>query len=68
MSVAEECRLHAAECLRAAQMALVPDVKATLVSMAQHWNELAERMERFAERMEHLQANGGGKPGHDTHP
>jgi hypothetical protein len=49
MGAAEEYRQHAAECLRAAEMAKVPDVKATLLSMAEHWNEIARRMEWFAE-------------------
>ena len=49
MSAAEEYRQHAAECLRAAQLAKVPDVRTTLLFMAQRWNELAGRMDRFAE-------------------
>ena len=49
MNVAQEYREHAAACLRAAKFAMRADVKAVLTSMAQHWIDLAERMERFAE-------------------
>src|ERR1043166_4646728 len=48
MTTAQEYREHAAACLQAAKFAMRADVKAVLVSMAQHWIELAERMERFA--------------------
>jgi hypothetical protein len=48
VSAADEFREHAATCLRAAQLAVVPDVKATLIDMAQHWNQLAERMDQMA--------------------
>ena len=48
MTAAQEYREHAAACLQAAKFAMRPDVKAVLVSMAQHWVEMAERMERFA--------------------
>jgi hypothetical protein len=49
MTGAQEYREHAAACLQAAKFAMRADVKAVLTSMAQHWIELAERMERFAE-------------------
>jgi hypothetical protein len=49
MTAAQEYREHAAACLQAAKFAMRADVKAVLTSMAQHWIELAERMERFAE-------------------
>jgi len=49
VTAAEEYREHAAGCLQAAKLAMRADVKAVLTSMAQHWIELAERMERFAE-------------------
>ena len=45
---ADEYRQHAAACLQAAKFANRQDVKATLVSMAQKWNEMAERMELLA--------------------
>jgi hypothetical protein len=45
----EEYREHAAGCLQAAKLATRADVKAVLTSMAQHWVELAERMERLAQ-------------------
>jgi hypothetical protein len=48
VSAAEEFRQHAAACVRAAQLALVPEVKATLIDMAQHWNQLADHMDRLA--------------------
>jgi hypothetical protein len=49
MTAAQEYREHAAGCLQTAKFATRADVKAVLTSMAQHWIELAERMERFAE-------------------
>jgi hypothetical protein len=49
MTAAQEYREHAAACLQAAKFAMRADVKAVLTSMAQHWIELAERMERYAE-------------------
>jgi hypothetical protein len=49
MTAAQEYREHAAACLQAAKFAMRADVKAVLTSMAQHWVELAERMERLAE-------------------
>jgi hypothetical protein len=48
VSAPEEFRHHAATCLRAAQLAVVPEVKATLIDMAQLWNQLAERMDQLA--------------------
>ena len=42
MTTAQEYREHAAACLQAAKFAMRADVKAVLVSMAQHWIELAE--------------------------
>jgi len=51
MSTADEYRRHAAACLRAAQAARGVQVKATLRVMAQHWNEAAERAERFASQV-----------------
>jgi hypothetical protein len=48
LSAADEFRQHAITCLRAAQLTGVPDIKASLIDMAQHWNRLAERMDRLA--------------------
>jgi hypothetical protein len=48
VSAADEFREHAATCLRAAQLAVVAEVKATLIDMAQQWNLLAERMDKLA--------------------
>jgi hypothetical protein len=44
MATAEECRRHAAECLRLAQDAKTPEDKARLLQMAQAWRELAEKL------------------------
>jgi hypothetical protein len=48
VSAADECRQHAATCLRAAQLAVLAQVKATFIDMAQHWNQLAEHMDQLA--------------------
>jgi hypothetical protein len=45
---AEEYREHAAICLRAAQLAVIAEVEATLIDMAQQWNQLAECMHQLA--------------------
>lgn len=37
---------YAAECLTAMRAAMLPEVKALLLAMAQQWNEFAERAER----------------------
>jgi hypothetical protein len=57
VSTADEYRGHAASCLQAAKLALREDVKLVLLSMAQHWNEAAARIERKA-----LQLADGGAP------
>ena len=44
MAKAEECRRHAAECLRLAQDAKTPDDRARLLQMAQAWRELADKL------------------------
>jgi hypothetical protein len=48
VSASEEFHQHAAACLRAAQLAVIPEVRGTLIDMAQQWNQLAERMDQFA--------------------
>jgi hypothetical protein len=57
-TAAEEFRLHAEECLQQARRAARPDRQASLLSMADHWNELAICMDAFAESV------GGGRSGH----
>jgi hypothetical protein len=42
---------YAADCLAAMRAAMLPEVRALLLAMAQRWNEFAERAER-AERRE----------------
>ena len=37
---------YAADCLTAMRAAMLPEVKALLLAMAQQWNEFAERAER----------------------
>ena len=44
MATAEECRRHAAECLRLAQEAKTAEDRARLLQMAQAWNKLAEKL------------------------
>jgi len=51
VSTADEYREHAAECLQAAKFAQREDVKLVLLSMAQHWNEAAARVERNAAQL-----------------
>jgi len=48
MTTAAEYRQYAAECLQAAKLSMREDVRATLLSMAQRWNDLAARAERNA--------------------
>ena len=50
MTAIDECREYEAECLQAARLSLAPEVRAALISAAQYWDELAERIERFAAR------------------
>ncbi|MBV8755125.1 MAG: hypothetical protein JO328_19895 [Hyphomicrobiales bacterium] len=50
-TAAEEFRLHAEECLQQAKHAARPDTQETLLSMAEHWNELAICMDDFAESL-----------------
>jgi hypothetical protein len=45
-----EYRDCAAECLRAMQLAMSPEVKAMLLQMAQRWTELADRLEASMSR------------------
>jgi hypothetical protein len=56
-TAAEEFRLHAEECLQQARFAARPDRRAALLSMADHWNELAICMDEFAES---VAAGGAG--------
>jgi hypothetical protein len=39
---------YAAECLQAAKFTMSPEVRMTLISMAQRWNDPADRAERNA--------------------
>lgn len=48
MTAAEEFRLHAEECLQQAEHAARADTQATLLAMADHWNQLAICMDEFA--------------------
>jgi hypothetical protein len=52
MTTPAEYRQSAEECLQAARAALLPEVRAVLLTMAQRWIALAER----AERNDHAQA------------
>jgi len=44
MATVEQCRRHAAECLRLAQDAKAPEDRARLLQMAQAWRELAGKL------------------------
>ena len=55
MTTPAECRQFAEECLQAMRAAMVPEVRATLRTMAERWFAQAEK----AERHEHLR-NGSG--------
>ena len=46
MTTPTEYREYAAECLQALKFASTEDVRTALVTMAQRWNELADRTER----------------------
>jgi hypothetical protein len=50
MSKPAEYRENAALCLEAMRAAEVPEVKESLQSMAQRWNDLADREERNSGR------------------
>jgi hypothetical protein len=43
MSGAEEYRRNAIECLQALKSTATPEVRSALLSMAQRWNEAADR-------------------------
>ena len=46
MSTPATYKEYAAECLTAMRAAVLPEVRALLLAMAQRWNESAERAER----------------------
>jgi len=46
MTASERYRQHAAQCIRASQLARTASAKHLLISMSQRWNELAERAEK----------------------
>jgi hypothetical protein len=50
MSKPTEYRENAALCLEAMRAAEVPEVKESLQSLAQRWNDLADREERNSRR------------------
>jgi hypothetical protein len=41
-------KAHAADCLAAMRAAVLPEVRAMLLAMAQRWNEFADRAEKQA--------------------
>ena len=45
MLTLEDCKSHAAECLRLAKTAVSPEQKAILSDLAREWEFLARRME-----------------------
>ena len=46
MTTPAEYRQYAAECLQALKFATREEARTALVTMAQRWNELADRIER----------------------
>ena len=48
MTTPAEYRRYAEECLQAMRAALVPEVRAVLLAMAQRWSAAAERAEHQA--------------------
>ena len=46
MSTPATYKEHAADCLAAMRAAVLPEVRALLLAMAQRWNEFAERAEQ----------------------
>jgi hypothetical protein len=50
MTLADEYRGYAAECLRIAQQVSDPDLRLHLTEMAQRWLELADRTEQPPEK------------------
>ena len=48
MSTPATYKAYAADCLAAMRAAMLPEVRAMLLTMAQRWNEFAERAERGA--------------------
>ena len=56
MPTAAEYKEYADECLQAARLTVSPEVRATLMAMAEKWNKLAANEERNA----HLRAKPRG--------
>ena len=48
MSTPATYKTYAADCLTAMRAAMLPEVRAMLLAMAQRWNEFAERAEKRA--------------------
>lgn len=48
MSTPATYKEYAADCLAAMRAAVLPEVRALLLGMAQRWNEFAERAEKRA--------------------
>ena len=46
MSTPATYKAYAADCLTAMRAAMLPEVRALLLAMAQRWNESAERAEK----------------------
>ena len=44
MATAEQCRRHAAECLRLVQEAKTPEDRARLLQMGKAWRDLADKL------------------------
>jgi hypothetical protein len=48
VSTSAKYKAYAADCLTAMRAAMLPEVRALLLAMAQRWNESAERAEKRA--------------------
>jgi hypothetical protein len=60
MTTPAEYRQHAEECFAAMRAAVVPEVRAVLLAMAQRWSEAAERAERRDASVRPSQSSNGG--------
>jgi len=59
----EEYRRHAAQCMRAAELARTADAKQMLMAMAERWNDLAQRAQRAPLESREAGASGAGGGG-----
>jgi hypothetical protein len=61
MTDPSECRQRAEECLRAAQTAQTPELKATLLTMARLWTALGVQTQRLQALLDEEAARKAGE-------